>query len=232
MAAGEPAQGGVGSRGSTPEARMELHRELTRRDLMARAGKVGLALAALPLVRELAAAQPAAAQLPLIDGTLQAYFDTIIPGRRTRVTQSGAVVQPLAIAGADPRPGAVEADALIVGRSGVAGFHVLAAPFVADLEARALTHGGPFLSLDYHRRVATCKDGLAFSNPTRPLWELAAFIAFYAFSAAANVPSATAKTSVGYSVMGMPGTAPSGHAGASYGRRLADELAPRSGSLP
>ncbi len=46
------------------------------------------------------------------DGLLQAYADTLIPGRRVAVTESGAPVHPQAILGSDPRPGAVECDAL------------------------------------------------------------------------------------------------------------------------
>ena len=46
------------------------------------------------------------------DATLQAFADTIIPGRKADRTDLGNEIDPRAIAGVDPQPGAVEADAL------------------------------------------------------------------------------------------------------------------------
>src|SRR5918998_768589 len=98
----------------------ELIGELTRRGFIQRAGALGLGammLSAAPLARELIEADPAAAQLgPLSDPTLQAFADTMIPGRKAARTDLGNPIDPRAIAGVDRRPGAVEADALALYR--------------------------------------------------------------------------------------------------------------------
>ena len=76
-----------------------------------------------------------------------------------------------------------------------------------------------------------CLDGLDYGNPTRLVWEAASAVPFTAFCAAALIRNATAATASGYRVMGLPGTAPNGYRGFSYGRRLSEERT-RSGSLP
>jgi hypothetical protein len=198
--------------------------ELSRRELLGRAGTLGLGaaiLSALPYAERLA--RPAVANaLSIDDATLQAFFDTIIPGRKVDTTQLGNPVFANAIAGVDPEPGAVEADALLLSHNPKIGFDLLAPPFLAELQTRSLTHGGPFINLDYDAREKVCLDGLAFANPARVLWEAAAAVPFTAFCAAANVKNATSQTSVGYAVMGHPGVAPHGylHHGFSYRRRL------------
>src|SRR5918996_5643298 len=127
--------------------------ELSRRGFLRGAGALGLGAlvaSAAPLARELvAAADPAHAQLqPILpDATLQAFADTIIPGRPTDRTDLGNEVHPRAIAGVDHRPGAVEADALALYHHPLVGFDALAPAFLADLSARALRHAGDFLSL-------------------------------------------------------------------------------------
>jgi hypothetical protein len=85
---------------------------------------------------------------------------------------------------------------------------------------RSLTQGGQFLDLDWDGREAAVKEGLAFSNPTRVVWEAGAAVAFTSFCAAATVVNATRKTAVGYRVMGHPGTAPHGYKDFSYRKRL------------
>jgi hypothetical protein len=208
---------------------------LRRREFVARAGHLGLTAA-------IAAALPVAARMPqpdaalaqdsnLIDGTLQAFFDTMIPGRKVAVTQSGAPVHPRAIAGVDPEPGAVEADALLLAHNERIGFDTLTPPFIADLQARSLSAGGQFLDLDYDRREAVCLAGLDFGNPDRQVWEAAAAVPFTAFCAAATVVDATKRTAVGYQVMGHPGTAPKGYEDFSYRRRLNRGITTK-GSLP
>jgi len=136
------------------------------------------------------------------------------------VTELGNPIHPLAIAGVDPEPGAVEADALLLAHNPLIGFDALAPALIADLEARSLAQGGPFISLDYDRRERVCVAGLAFSNPDRAVWEAGAAVPFTAFCAAANVVEATRASSVGYRVMGHPGTAPKGYRDYSYRRRL------------
>jgi len=183
---------------------------LTRRALLTRTGAAGLGV----LIARAAPIATALAQGPGPadpDGTLQAFADTILPGRKVTVTESGAAVHPQAIAGVDALPGAVEADALALFHHPKVGFDALEPAFLTDLEQRALEHGGPFLSLGWDARVAACVAGLDFSNPTRVVWEAAAAVPFTAFCAAALVPEQTAAKSVGYRVMGLPGVAPAGY---------------------
>jgi hypothetical protein len=111
------------------------------------------------------------------------------------------------------------------------GFDALAPAFIGDLNARALSRGGPFLSLPYAKREAVVRDGLDFGNGDRVLWEAAAAVPFTAFCAAALIPNATRKRASGYRVMGHPGAAPNGYRRFSYRRRLARERT-RHGSLP
>ncbi len=200
--------------------------ELTRRGLLRRGGLLGLAAlvaSAAPVARALVEAQTVHAEPALPDATLQAFADTIIPGRKASRTDLGNEIHPLAIAGVDSEPGAVEADALALYHHDKIGFDTLEGPFLADVETRALPHGGSFLSLPFDLRVAVCVAGLDFENPSRVLWEAAAAVPFTAFCAAALIPDATADRASGLRVMGLPGTAPRGYRDFSYGRRLARE---------
>ena len=198
--------------------------ETTRREFVSRAGALGLGAlvaGALPIAERMAGPSAAFAAEPnLLDATLQAYYDTIIPGRRVAVTQSGREVHPKAIAGVDPEPGAVEADAHRLGQDARLGFNLLAPALLGEIEVRALAQGGLFLDLGWADREAVVKQGLDFGNPTRQVWEAGAAVAFTAFCAAATVPNATRRTAVGYRVMGHPGTAPHGYRNFSYKRRL------------
>ena len=209
--------------------------ELSRRDFMRRAGALGagaFVLAALPLAERMIAADPALAAVPLDDATLQAFADTLIPGRKVARTDLGDEIHPLAIAGADSTPGAVEADALRVYKDPLVGFSALVGPFLADLSGRSLQQGNPsFLMLNFQQRTKVCLSGLSFTNGGRPLYEAAAAVPFTAFCAAALIPNATRKRASGYRVMGHPGTAPNGYRRFSYRRRLARERT-RHGSLP
>lgn len=207
--------------------------ELSRRDFIARATTLGAGayvLAALPAVRLIQA--PAAPTAP-IDATLQAFADTIIPGRKASKTDLGDPIDPRAIAGVDSEPGAVEADSLRLYHDPLIGFDALEAPFLADLSARALeVGGGVFLLLPYAKRVETLLAGLDFGNPTRTLWEAAAAVPFEAFCGAGEHPIGTSANASGYRVMGYPGAAPNGYQrDFSYGRKLARERTP-GGSLP
>ncbi len=209
--------------------------ETTRREFVSRAGALGvgaLIAGALPIAEQMAGPSAALAAEPnLLDGTLQAYYDTIIPGRVAATTQSGAEIHPQAILGVDPEPGAVEADALALGADSRLGFTLLAPALLGEIEVRALPFGGTFLDLDWTGREAVVKQGLDFGNPTRQVWEAGAAVAFTAFCAAATVPEATRRTAVGYRVMGHPGTAPHGYKGFSYRRRL-NRGRTRRGYLP
>ena len=195
---------------------------------------MALGLVALPVtlpVGRSAAVSPPSLGLSPTDATLQAFADTMLPGCRVDRTDLGNPVDPLAIAGVDPLPGAVQADALALSHHPEVGFDPLAPAFLADLEARSLPHGADFLHLDFPARVQVCLDGLDFSNPSRTLWELAAAIPFIAFCAAPLIRNATASQACGYRVMGLPGVAPNGYADFSYGRQLSVERT-SAGSLP
>jgi hypothetical protein len=203
---------------------------LTRRQALHRSSTAALGAlvaSALPLVSP----QSARAQRPSqADGTLQAFADTMIPGRRVARTALGHPIDSLAIAGVDHRPGAVEADALALYHHPEVGFDDLEPPFLAQLEAQALKHGSDFLHLGFHARVKVCLAGLDFSNQSRLLWEAAAAVPFTAFCAAALIHNATWRDAPGYRVMGLPGTAPNGYRGYSYRRKLSHERT-RRGSL-
>jgi enediyne biosynthesis protein E8 len=207
---------------------------MVRRDFLERAARLGLGgmvLAALPVAERMIRADPAIAAVRPDDATLQAFADTIIPGRKATRTDLGDEIDPLAIAGVDDSPGAVEADALRLYHDPLTGFDALEPAFLADLNGRALRQGGPFLTLSFEQRVAVVTEGLSFDNPDRTLWEAAAAVPFTAFCAAAEHATGTSANASGYRVMGYPGAAPNGYRGASYRRRLSKERT-RNGSLP
>jgi hypothetical protein len=208
---------------------------LSRRQVLQRAsalGVGGLVLSALPVAeRLLETAAPALAAPSLTDGTLQAFADTLIPGRKATRTDLGNEIHPKAIAGVDREPGAVQADTLLLYHHPLIGFDVVAPAFLADLEAHSVLRGGQFLDLSFAKRVAVCAEGLAGTNATAQVWELAAAVPFAAFLCAATKRNATIDTACGLQVMGHPGTAPRGYADHSYRRTLSRERTGQ-GSLP
>jgi hypothetical protein len=209
--------------------------ELSRRVFLTRAGGLGLTAAiaaALPVAARMARPDAALAAGPT-DGILQAFFDTIVPGKPVEglLTQLGNPIDPKAIAGVDPEHGAVYTDALLLARNPRIGFTALEPALVADLTARALAEGADFLDLDYDGRERVCSAGLDFANPDRIVWEAAAAVPFTAFCAAATVINATAETAAGYEVMGHPGVAPNGYKDFSYREKLNHGRTKR-GSLP
>jgi hypothetical protein len=208
--------------------------DLTRRGFLRRAGVLGLSAvvaSAVPSAQRLFDPPPALADVNLVDGTLQAFADTILPGRKAVTTDLGNTIHPLAIAGVDGLPGAVETDALALFHNPLIGFDALEPALLADLSARSLPMGADFLNLSFDKRVGVLVAGLDLGNPSRVVWEAAAAVPFTAFCAAALVRNATAATASGYRVMGLPGIAPNGYRDFSYGKRLARERT-RKGYLP
>jgi hypothetical protein len=208
--------------------------DLTRRGFLRHSSLLGLSAlvaSAVPYAERLLDPPPALADVNLLDGTLQAFADTILPGRKVATTDLGNAVHPLAIAGVDALPGAVEADALALFHHPLIGFDALAPALLADLSARSLPRGAAFLDLPFDKRVGVLVAGLAFDNPSRVVWEAAAAVPFTAFCAAALVRNATAAQASGYRVMGLPGIAPNGYRDFSYGKRLARERT-KKGYLP
>ena len=202
---------------------------LSRREVLQRATALGLGslvVTALPAAERIFVSEAAAA-VQLSDATLQAFADTMLPGRKALTTDRGNEIHPLAIAGVDNAPGAVEADALLLYHDALIGFDALEGPFLSELSVRSLARGAPFLDLVFEQRVAVCLEGLAPSNPSVLVWEAAAAVPFTAFLAAAEQSDATIDTSSAYQVMGYPGAAPNGYAEFSYKRKLATELTSR-----
>jgi hypothetical protein len=201
---------------------------LSRRELLQR----GAVLSLLPLAEQVLASPAVALGAPnLADGTLQAFADTLIPGKKVTRTDLGNEVHPKAIAGAHPEPGAVQADSLLLYHHPLIGFDLVAPAFLADLEARSLLRLGQFIDLPFDKRVAVCVDGLSPSNPTAQVWQLACAVPFAAFLCTATQKNATIDKSSGLQVMGFPGTAPNGYADFSYRRALSAERT-ATGSLP
>jgi hypothetical protein len=213
--------------------------DLSRRDFIQRGSLLGaaaLVASALPVVERLGLPAAAHADPTLDDATLQAFADTVIPGRKVAKTESGADVHPQAIAGVDPQPGAVEADALALFHHPEVGFDPLEPAFLADLSTRSLQQGGAFLDLPYDKRVAVLEGAFDFSNPTRVVYEAAAAVPFTAFCAAALHPYGNSENASGYRVMGYPGGGPNDKPvmypySFSYRKRLAREKT-KKGYLP
>jgi hypothetical protein len=192
----------------------------------------GAVLSLLPVAERILASPTAALAAPnLADGTLQAFADTLIPGKRVTRTDLGNEIHPKAIAGAHPEPGAVQADTLLLYHHPLIGFDLVEPAFLADLEARSLLRLGQFIDLPFAKRVEVCRDGLSPSNPTAQVWELAAAVPFAAFLCTAAQKNATIDKSSGLQVTGHPGIAPNGYADFSYRRALSSERT-STGSLP
>lgn len=205
--------------------------ELSRRDFLRRTSVLGtaaLVASALPVAERLAGATAYAADPTLDDATMQAFADTIIPGRKATTTDLGDPIHPQAIAGVDADAGAVEADALRLFHHPLVGFDALEPAFLADLSLRSLQQGGPFLLLGYDQRVNVLLAAFDFSNPDLVLYDAAAAVPFTAFCAAAVHPYGNNANASGYRVMGYPGGGPNDSPvmypySFSYRRKLARE---------
>jgi hypothetical protein len=201
--------------------------ELSRRDFLrdtSLLGAAALIASAVPVAERILAADPAIAAVSTDEATMQAFADTIIPGRKAATTDLGDEIHPDAIAGVDDEPGAVEADVMRLYHHPLTGFDALEPVLLADLSTRSLQQGGPFLGLDFDARTAVLLGALSFDNPERVLYEAAAAVPFTAFCAAAVHETGTSKNASGYRVMGYPGAAPQGYRRYSYGRKLARDF--------
>ena len=198
-------------------------------------------LAALPAARLLGAAPAAAAGVPslagvpLADATLQAFADTLHPGPQGEPHRPRRPDPPARDRRrATPSRARCEADALRLYHDPLIGFDALAPAFLAELEARSLPRGGPFL--DAVRTTSACSraasTGSTSRNPTALVWEAAAAVPFAAFCAAGEQPNGTIETASGYQVMGYPGTAPNGYQPTSATAARSRASGPRTGSLP
>jgi hypothetical protein len=201
--------------------------ELSLRDFLRDTSVLGAAAliaSAMPVADRILAAHPAYAAVSSDDATLQAFADTIVPGRKAATTDLGDEIHPDAIAGVDEEPGAVEADVLRLYHHPLTGFDALEPVFLAELATRSLQQSGSFLSLGFDDRLAVLMGALSFDNPDRVLYEAAAAVPFTAFCAAAVHEVGTSGNASGYRVMGYPGAAPQGYRRYSYGRRLARDF--------
>jgi hypothetical protein len=201
--------------------------ELSRRDFLRDTsvfGAAALIASATGVADRILAANPAYAAVSSDEATMQAFADTIIPGRKAAKTDLGDEIHPDAIAGVDDEPGAVEADVMRLYHHPLTGFDTLEPVFLAELSSRSLQQGAPFLGLGFEQRTAVVMQALSFDNSDRVLYEAAAAVPFTAFCAAAIHEVGTSKNSSGYRVMGYPGAAPQGYRRYSYGRRLARDF--------
>ena len=212
-----------------PGERGVLHAELSRRGFLGRAGALGLGalvLSAAPAAPSCSLPQRAGADPA---GGRRCPTRRCRPsptrssrGARPTAPTSATPIHPRAIAGVDPRPGAVEADALALYHHPLTGFDALEPAFLADLQARSLPRGGDFLDAALRRaRGGLPRRASTSTTRSRLVWEAAAAVPFTAFCAAALIPEQTAAKASGYRVMGLPGRrAARATARFSYRRRL------------
>ena len=210
------------------EARGRVVAELSRREFIGRASAVGVGMlvaGALPVARAHALLGVPAPIDP--DPTLQAFADTMIPGRKAIRTDLGDEIHPQGDRRrATPSPGAVEADALLLFHDPLIGFDVLEPAFLADLEARSLLRARPVPRPRLRRaRRGAASTGSTLSNPTASRLGGGRGGARSPRSCA-RPPStnATIDTASGYQVMGYPGIgAERLRATTRYRRKLARE---------
>ena len=174
-------------------------RELTRRELLRRAGlaaAAGLAARALPPFAWTWPPTGASAQEipadPYTVETLEAFADTIIPGRKRHPEDR-------AIAGVVKGPGAVQAGAIDMWYFGPLQSAGSAPPFAAGLNAFARTRfpssavaPPEFVALDFDQRTELLYTLYDPAAPDRQFWVVGAAIVFLAFSTAGFLHTADA----------------------------------------
>lgn len=132
----------------------------------------------------------------LIDPTLEAFADTLIPGQKRSPEDR-------AIAGAGTGPGAVEAGAVALLHFEGLGIGPAVPGIAAGLSARALAYAGeqgitldpgvaPWVSLDFGQRTRLAIELLDGRDPDRVAWEAIGAIVFLAFHTAGHLDTAAA----------------------------------------
>ncbi|MFJ7948148.1 DUF5987 family protein [Streptomyces sp. NPDC096354] len=185
----------------------------------------------VPVAR--AGLQPASFALPdPTTATLEAFADTMVPGEKR---YAGDV----AIAGATPGPGAVQAGAVELLNLPDLGIGVLLPELALLVNTRALayaaTHGRvllptrpPFVALRFTDRTTLAGELLTPGAPDRQLYVLLALFAAAAFDTAAHLHTAAAirQRHPGLAWIGFPAPGADGlwrFPDYSYGRKLASE---------
>nr|WP_319327877.1 MULTISPECIES: DUF5987 family protein [unclassified Streptomyces] len=177
--------------------------------------------------------QPASLALPdPTTATLEAFADTMVPGEKRYGGD-------MAVAGAAPGPGAVQAGAVELLNLPDLGIGVLLPELALLVNTRALayaaTHGRvlpptqpPFVALRFTDRTALAGELLTPGAPDRQLYVLLALFAAAAFDTAAHLHTAVAirQRHPGLVWIGFPAPGADGlwrFPDYSYGRRLASE---------
>ncbi|MEU8836221.1 DUF5987 family protein [Streptomyces sp900116325] len=177
--------------------------------------------------------QPAPLALPdPTTATLEAFADTMVPGEKRYGGD-------MAVAGAAPGPGAVQAGAVELLNLPDLGIGVLLPELALLVNTRALayaaTHGRvlpptqpPFVALRFTDRTALAGELLTPGAPDRQLYVLLALFAAAAFDTAAHLHTAVAirQRHPGLVWIGFPAPGADGlwrFPDYSYGRRLASE---------
>lgn len=171
---------------------------VTRRRLLGLLAGVAATAATAPWPLRLPAA---AAQVPpldaaLVDPTLEAFADTLIPGEKRHPGDR-------AVAGAADGPGAVQAGAVELLHFPPAGVAPAIAGVAAGLSARAVAYAlehrialdptvAPWVSLDFEQRTDLAVRLLGGTDPDRALWEAVGALVFLAFHTAGHLPTAMA----------------------------------------
>jgi enediyne biosynthesis protein E8 len=179
-------------------------------------GAAALAVRPWPLQVPTASAQAPPIDEALIEPTLEAFADTLIPGEKRHPDDR-------AIAGVVSGPGAVQAGAVDLLRFPGAGVGPALPAVAAGLSARAvgfaLEHGipldptvAPWVSLDFDQRTELAVHLLDGSDPDVALWEAIGALAFLAYHTAGHLNTAEAVRSghPGLAAIGFPAPDPDG----------------------
>lgn len=161
--------------------------------------------------------------------TMEAFADTVVPGRKRGPGDR-------AIAGADSAPGAVEAGALTLFAMPQLGIAELMAGFAVDLNAHAVSYAvrnlllldptvPPFVALSFAHRTTLLRQLCAPPGLDQQIWIVLVFLVHLAFNSAGHLHTAAAVgTHPGLTWIGFPPPDSTGvwaFPAFSYGRRPA-----------